>query len=542
MTRRQFLNDLYQRLAGPGGLSPEQAEQHLVYYAEMLADRIEEGMSEENAVASMEPPGVIAQRILQDEGGQNPQNANGFGNGNGNGNGNAPPSYPDLPETDGSRFSKVPKMPRNIHINGKKIGRVLLWVLAILLACRAVFIKLAGFNTSGDMSTQAVEAVDYAISEIPAESRAPLAEEWPDYDYGFAYDYDFDYNALWDLDDLHIGPDGIYGDNFSIMPGGIYAFDGEHEIYLSPDGILMEDMDTADFYRAGGLSSRYPCGGDVCAVAGGIVSCINIEWGSGAVEVRAWDGDAIQFQEFSKSRLSESRKLKYTVNNGTLDISPNGGTEKGLEVLIPQGIDSLNVRTSSSDIYWNGLSVGTGQASATSGRVYIDSAAADYLTAQSSSGGVSLRGVTAKNLEASATSGSIVLDAVAAEQADISASSGSVTGMIAGEIVSMETTSGKIHINAGVTEMLELDSSSGNIRASLENACPYMDASATSGDVTLVLPYDMGFTLEFDTSSGYLDKGSFPLVRSEEYYVCGSGGPGYVEVETSSGDLRLEAK
>ena len=50
MTRKQFLNDLYLRLTA---LGPERAEQHLTYYAEMLADRMEEGLSEAEAVASM---------------------------------------------------------------------------------------------------------------------------------------------------------------------------------------------------------------------------------------------------------------------------------------------------------------------------------------------------------------------------------------------------------------------------------------------------------------------------------------------------------
>ena len=65
MTRVQFLNDLYRRL---GALSREEAEQHLTYYAEMLADRIEEGMTEEEAVASMEDVDTISQRILEDTG------------------------------------------------------------------------------------------------------------------------------------------------------------------------------------------------------------------------------------------------------------------------------------------------------------------------------------------------------------------------------------------------------------------------------------------------------------------------------------------
>lgn len=65
MTRKQFLNDLYRRL---GTLPREEAEQHLTYYAEMLADRMEEGMTEDEAVAAMEDVDTIARRILEDAG------------------------------------------------------------------------------------------------------------------------------------------------------------------------------------------------------------------------------------------------------------------------------------------------------------------------------------------------------------------------------------------------------------------------------------------------------------------------------------------
>lgn len=65
MTRRQFLNKLYRRL---WPLGAEEAEQHLTYYAEMLADRMEEGMTEEEAVASLEDVDTIARRILEDAG------------------------------------------------------------------------------------------------------------------------------------------------------------------------------------------------------------------------------------------------------------------------------------------------------------------------------------------------------------------------------------------------------------------------------------------------------------------------------------------
>lgn len=65
MTRRQFLSELYRRLLPLGG---EEAEQHLTYYAEMLADRMEDGMTEEEAVASLEDVDTIARRILEDAG------------------------------------------------------------------------------------------------------------------------------------------------------------------------------------------------------------------------------------------------------------------------------------------------------------------------------------------------------------------------------------------------------------------------------------------------------------------------------------------
>lgn len=61
MTRVEFLTELDRQLSA---LSKEEADRHLAYYAEMLADRMEDGMSEEEAVASMESVDVIARRIL----------------------------------------------------------------------------------------------------------------------------------------------------------------------------------------------------------------------------------------------------------------------------------------------------------------------------------------------------------------------------------------------------------------------------------------------------------------------------------------------
>lgn len=61
MTRVEFLTQLDHKLSA---LSKEEADEYLAYYAEMLADRMEDGMSEEDAVASLESVDTIAARIL----------------------------------------------------------------------------------------------------------------------------------------------------------------------------------------------------------------------------------------------------------------------------------------------------------------------------------------------------------------------------------------------------------------------------------------------------------------------------------------------
>lgn len=64
MTRKEFLTELDRRLST---LSKEEADRHLVYYAEILADRMEDGMTEEEAVGSLESLDTIAARILSSQ-------------------------------------------------------------------------------------------------------------------------------------------------------------------------------------------------------------------------------------------------------------------------------------------------------------------------------------------------------------------------------------------------------------------------------------------------------------------------------------------
>ena len=68
MNKQIFLDGLRTAISS---LPPEEVNKTLAYYAEIIDDRIEDGMSEQQAIASLEPVQVLAGRILA-EYGKNP--------------------------------------------------------------------------------------------------------------------------------------------------------------------------------------------------------------------------------------------------------------------------------------------------------------------------------------------------------------------------------------------------------------------------------------------------------------------------------------
>ena len=63
MTREEFCEGLRSEL---DGLPQREIDQTIYYYTEIISDRMEEGMTEEQAVAVMEPMHVIARRVKAD--------------------------------------------------------------------------------------------------------------------------------------------------------------------------------------------------------------------------------------------------------------------------------------------------------------------------------------------------------------------------------------------------------------------------------------------------------------------------------------------
>lgn len=514
MTRAQFLNDLYRRL---GSLSREQAEQHLTYYAEMLADRMEEGMTEAEAVASMEDVETIAQRILQDEGTPNAP---------------APPKYPAAASSiRTARPANTPNLPDK-KWDWHKPAKYILWGLALLVAGGMLFNRFAGSGSrnGGGQVTDSGAAVRESIRT--------------DYDSGAAVAEDFGTSHDSSHHGISIGPDGIeVGDGLSVGPDGIQIGNGEHGLHVGPNGIEvngerldLEDWgdwsDWSDWEVWNGTDFSF-YGTDYALPAKGIKD-VKIEWVSGQVEIQPhMDGetqDYISFHEHSTGELTDRTSLVYEIDDETLYIHfvKPGVTKmrdaKKLVMYLPDNwLDELEVNT-------------------TSAGVSIWSLSMEELEVDTFSGGVALSEVYAKSIDISTTSGEVGLSGITADELEVDTTSGSVAGSVGVHELSVDTTSGSVAIDAVSGKSFHLDSVSGELLLTLDGSGPFdVEMDTTSGNMTLCLPGSLGFSLSFDTVSGSVDSGGFSLSGGGGKYACGSGGS-QIDVDSVSGNLKFVKK
>ncbi len=63
MTKQEFLTQLRK---GLNGLPQEDIEERVIFYSEMIDDRIEEGLTEDEAVSEIGPVGAVISQILSD--------------------------------------------------------------------------------------------------------------------------------------------------------------------------------------------------------------------------------------------------------------------------------------------------------------------------------------------------------------------------------------------------------------------------------------------------------------------------------------------
>ena len=462
MTRGEFLNSLYHRL---GSLDREQAEQHLTYYAEMLMDRMEEGMSEEEAVASMEDVETIASRILQDEGCAEAPRAP------------EAPRFPDMPKGEAGQFTHVPKTLRR---NWRRPAQIALWALAVAVALGSAGSRL--FSASKMEETAVWEACDTALVQEAV-------------DFGIALTEDTAEGGLV-LGSVRISPKGIEGDNFSITPDGIFVTGGEHEVYVGPEGVYVQ-----------GAEAEHTPGGVLCGtweIPLTNVESIHINWIGGNVAVRGYDGEAIRIQQYADELLTENQKVCPVLEEMELYIDNPPGESRLLLLLPEYAAGSLFVDTYSNGVVLENVALDRICVSTTSGDTSVSGAAAQTLSLETSSGGVFLRDAGAETISISGGSG-------------VSTSSGDVTLTVAGGELYMDTSSGQVDLTLPEgAEVLNVDTTSGDVRLDWPGEHGFLltyDTSSgrlRSADITFSVVDDFyswgdgSCQLYVDTSSGDL--------------------------------------
>ena len=230
-------------------------------------------------------------------------------------------------------------------------------------------------------------------------------------------------------------------------------------------------------------------------VGGGTVTdefhSIKVNWTNGKINIEAYDGEDTVISETEVAE--KENKLRWRVEDGVLKIQQMAA----------------------------GMRFGLKQTPKKTLTVKIPSNVADGLkavTSDSVSAEVTITGISASDkIEIDTVSGGANLKNIKTEKLDIDTVSGSIKA-------------------AGEFTELESDSVSGDVTVSTATPLKKLDCDSTSGNISLTIPKDSGFTLKADTVSGDISCGLPTVSESKNRRVCGDGSADF-ETDTVSGDL-----
>ena len=230
-------------------------------------------------------------------------------------------------------------------------------------------------------------------------------------------------------------------------------------------------------------------------VGGGTVTdefhSIKVNWTNGKINIEAYDGEDTVISETEVAE--KENKLRWRVEDGVLKIQQMAaGMRFGLKQTPKK---TLTVKIPSNVV--EGLKA---------------------VTSDSVSAEVTITGISASDkIEIDTVSGGENLKNIKTEKLDIDTVRGSIKA-------------------AGEFTELESDSVSGDVTISTATPLKKLDCDSTSGNISLTIPKDSGFTLKADTVSGDISCGLPAVSESKNRRVCGDGSADF-ETDTVSGDL-----
>ena len=253
------------------------------------------------------------------------------------------------------------------------------------------------------------------------------------------------------------------------------------------------------------------------------ISTIRVNWTSGEVNVKPYDGTEIQMTEYARRSLEQGESLKYQVSGSTLEIKYVSSDvisfniiSKKLELLVPRELaDSLNKLT----------------VDAVSADINVEDFAAESISIDNTSGSVQLLNLTAGSVGIDTVSGEVNISDVTLDELSLETVSGGMRLKDADvDSVKTESMSGDLSLS-GTFDRAEASSISGEISLISDTVLSSLSCASTSGDIFAAIPDDQVLTVSYSTVSG-----SF----SSEIAVRNTGAADY-DFATISGDIPLKA-
>jgi len=232
--------------------------------------------------------------------------------------------------------------------------------------------------------------------------------------------------------------------------------------------------------------------GSVGSVDPAAIREIKIEWISGSVTIEPGDVQEITFLESGNGtdkyemvwkQSGDELVIQYSKDSSTAGFGLHfGDGSKDLTVSVPRGwvCDSLELDTASADL--------------------------------------TVRDMIIREVEIDSASGTAKFENCTISSLDVDTASGDVTF-------------------TGSLSELDFDAASASFTGVLENVPDRVKMDSMSGDLTLTLPEDAGFTVSLDAMSSDFSS-DFPTVKKNKSYVCGDGHC-KIDVSAMNGDVAI---
>lgn len=297
------------------------------------------------------------------------------------------------------------------------------------------------------------------------------------------------------------------------------------------------------------FDSAYAQNGAYAVNADGL-SGIDLKWVSGSATVSVYDGSEITFTETSSEALTQDVALRYGVENGVLYIqycpihAPNDLPMKTLTVKIPATLAAnMNVfgfSGASAELTVSGLTVNDMNCNGVSGRVDASGITAQTVDIGTTSGEVRFDGSYVE-MNVNTVSGMVRINSTGtAQETRVDTTSGAMS--FAGKVGALTTNSisGEVFTDGAIyADSTNIDTTSGGVSLQFAVTPADLKIDTISGGITLTLPSDSGFTLEYNSVSGGMDC-TFRVVMSGNKFIAGDGAAKF-DIGTVSGGLRIKA-